>query len=42
VLETVPAVAVKLAMVEPLETVTNEGTVSAVELLDSVTAAPPD
>jgi hypothetical protein len=39
---TVPAVTVKLAIVEPLETVTDAGTVTAVELLDRVTAAPPD
>ncbi len=40
-LEIVPAVAVKLAVLEPLRTVTDPGTVSAAALLDSVTATPP-
>jgi len=40
-LEAVPAVAVKLAVVEPLETVTDPGTLSVAALLVSVTAAPP-
>jgi hypothetical protein len=41
-LESVPAVAAKLAVVEPLATVTDPGTTSAAVLLDSVTTAPPD
>jgi hypothetical protein len=41
-LETVPAVATKLAMVEPFATVTDPGTTSAAVLLESVTTAPPD
>jgi hypothetical protein len=39
--EIVPAVAVKLAVLEPLETVTDAGTLSVAALLVSVTAAPP-
>jgi hypothetical protein len=39
--DTVPAVATKLAVVEPLDTVTVPGTVRAAALLDSVTTAPP-
>jgi len=38
----VPAVAVKLVVVEPLVTVTVPGTVNAARLLDSVTATPPE
>jgi len=41
-LVTEPAVAVKLAVLEPLGTVTEPGTVSAATLLDSVTVTPPD
>ena len=37
----VPAVAVKLPMVEPAGILTEPGTFSKVELLDRVTAAPP-
>lgn len=37
-----PAVAVKAAMLEPLETATDPGTLSAAVLLESVTTAPPD
>ena len=40
-LDTVAAVAVKLAVVEPFDTVTVPGTARAVALLDSVTTAPP-
>ncbi len=36
-----PAVAVKLAVLDPLKTVTDPGTVSAAALLDSVTVTPP-
>jgi hypothetical protein len=39
---TVPAVAVKLALVVPAATSTVAGTVSAVALLETATAAPPD
>jgi hypothetical protein len=38
---TVPAVAVKAAVVEPAATVTDAGTVNAVLFEESVTAAPP-
>ena len=38
----VPAVAVKAADVAPEATVTEDGTVKAAALLDSVTVAPPD
>jgi hypothetical protein len=37
----VPAVAVKVAVVLVVPTVTDDGTVNAVTLLDSVTVAPP-
>jgi hypothetical protein len=37
----VPAVAVKVAVVVVVPTVTDDGTVKAVTLLDSVTVAPP-
>jgi hypothetical protein len=40
-LETVPLVALKVAVVAPAATVAVAGTVSAVALLDSVTLAPP-
>ncbi len=40
-LDTVPAVAVKLDEVAPDATVTDAGTVSAAALLESVTALPP-
>ncbi len=40
-LETAPALAVKLAAVEPAGTITDGGTVSAAALLDSATATPP-
>jgi hypothetical protein len=38
----VPAVAAKLAVVEPLATVTDPGTASVAVLLESVTTTPPD
>src|ERR1039457_5354294 len=38
----VPAVAANVAVVLPTPTVTEEGTVNAAALLDSVTVAPPD
>lgn len=41
-LATAPALAVKLALMLPAPTVTDEGTVSAAALLDSVTASPPE
>ena len=41
-LVTMPAVAVKVAVVEPVATVTEPGTVSAPALLDSVTVSPPE
>jgi len=41
-LVTVPAVAVKLAVLDPLATVTVPGTVSVATLLDSATVTPPD
>ena len=37
-----PAVAMKLAVLEPLATVTVPGTVNAVRLLDNITVTPPD
>jgi hypothetical protein len=40
--EIVPAVAKKVDVVEPLDTVTDAGMASAPTLLDSATAAPPD
>jgi hypothetical protein len=39
--ETVPLVALKVAVADPAATVTDAGTVSAAALLDSVTLAPP-
>jgi hypothetical protein len=41
-LDTVPALAVKLATLEPAATVTDDGTLSDGELLDTTTAAPPE
>jgi hypothetical protein len=35
-------VAVKLAVLEPLDTITDAGTLSVVTLLDNVTVTPPD